>query len=307
MWFGVNILNWRKSLPIEIDCSIMHKNRTKLIRNSHYLSVGLLPPFPSVVVFIKSSLTLPLWLSSNSCGGGGGGKGNSSEGLLTLGILCPPPPPPPCCFWSAAEVWVLAGGGSGEVTAFLEPELLGFLFGDPGGDGNLGRDLIDDVVEDERSSWGPWHDTGVVPRDDCADWGLGVLTPPFNILACGELRDGGLNGGTEGVCPLGGVSGGGVLSRDAGACLRWGFLGGLSGGFSCKSPWPFCWWLALKIILDGLLLLLLFLLDHERSCCWEEAFVDDDLRSRLSVRTIGWLYFLRWLCCLLSCCWMLPP
>ena len=47
---------------------------------------------------------------------------------------------------------MLAGGGSGEVTAFLEPELFGFLFGDPGGDGNLGRDLIDDVVEDDRSS-----------------------------------------------------------------------------------------------------------------------------------------------------------
>ena len=188
----------------------------------------------------------------------------------------------------------------------LDPWLLGFLFGDPGGEGNFGRHLIDDEDEEERSSWGPWHDIGVVPLDDCSDCGLGVVIPQFDILTGGELRDGGLDGGTEGVWPLGGVSGGGVFSLDEVACLKWGFFGGLSGGFSCTSPvCPFCW-LLLKIILDGLLLLLEFLLDHERSCCCREAFEEDDLRSRLSVRTIGWLYFLRWLC-LLSCCWMLPP
>ena len=93
------------------------------------------------------------------------------------------------------------------------------LFGDPGGDGNLGRHLTDEEVEDERRSCAPWHDTGVVPRDDCSDCGLGVVTPPFDILAGGELRDGGLEG-TEGVCPLGGVSGGGVFSLDEVACLR---------------------------------------------------------------------------------------
>ena len=109
---------------------------------------------------------------------------------------------------------------SGAASALLEPPLLGFLFGDPGGDGNLGRHLTDEEVEDERSSCGPWHDTGVVPRDDCSDCGLGVVTPPFDILDGGELRDGGLEGGTDGVCPLGGVTGGGVFSLDEVACLR---------------------------------------------------------------------------------------
>ena len=41
---------------------------------------------------------------------------------------------------------------SGDATALLEPELFVFLSGDPGGDGNLGRLLIDEEVEDDRSS-----------------------------------------------------------------------------------------------------------------------------------------------------------
>ena len=248
------------------------------IRKNHYLSVGLLQ-----TTSLRFSPT-SLWLSSSA---GGGGKGNSSHGLLTLGIW---PPDFKCV--------------SGDVTILLVPAIFGFLFGEPGGDGNFGRLRIEEELDDERSNGGPWLDTGVVPLEDCSDWGLGVAILPFDIFTGGELRDGGLEGGIEGVCPLGGVSGGGVLSLDA--CRRWGFFGGLSGGFSCPSLVPFCCVvLLLKIMLDGLLLLLEFLLDHERSCCWE-AFVEDDLRSRLSVRTIGWLYFLRWLC-LLSCCWMLPP
>ena len=98
------------------------------------------------------------------------------------------------------------------------------------------------------------------------------------------VREGGLDGGMEGVCPLGGVAGGGVFSREDVAGLRWGFFGGLSGGFSCVSVCP------LIIILAGLVLLLFLLLDHIFSCCGfrEEAFVDeDDLLSRLSVRTNG--------------------
>ena len=44
--------------------------------------------------------------------------------------------------------------GSGDVSALtlLTLVLLGFLSGDPGGDGNFGRLFIEDVVEEERSS-----------------------------------------------------------------------------------------------------------------------------------------------------------
>ena len=59
--------------------------------------------------------------------------------------------------------------------------------------------------------------------------------PPLDNFTGGELREGGLDGGTDGVWPLGGVSGGGVFSRDEVACLKCGFFGGLSGGFSCPS------------------------------------------------------------------------
>ena len=245
-----------------------------MIWNVSYLKVGLLQ-LPSV----NFSLVL-IWLSS-SCGGGG--RGNSSHGRLTLGL------------WPTGF-----GCASGETTDLLGPALLGFLLGDPGGDGNLGLLLIEDEVEDDLRSWGPWDDTGVGPLDDCSDCKIGVERPPLDNLTGGELLEGGLDGGTEGVWPLGGVCGGGVFSLEE-ACLRWGFFGGLSGGLS--SLWPF-WWLLLKIILDGLLLFEFFL-DQERSCGWE-ALVEEDLRSRLSVRTIGWLYFLRWFC-LLSCCCMLPP
>ena len=191
------------------------KKDKRVIRSMNYLRVGLLQ-FPSF-----NSSKASLWLSSSW---GGGGRGNSSHGRLILGMC------PTCC-------WCV----SGDTTALLDPTLLGFLLGDPGGDGNLGRLLIEDEVDDERSRWGPWLDTGVAPREDCSDCGIGVVTPPLDIFTGGELRDGGLEGGIDGVCPLGGVTGGGVFSLDAVACRKWGFFGGLSGGFSCPSLWPFCW------------------------------------------------------------------
>ena len=83
-------------------------------------------------------------------------------------------------------------GGGGGVISFSRD-----FSGDPGGDGNLGRPRIEEL--------------GVVPLEG----GVALL----------DLEGGRL----EGVAPLGGVIGGVAESADP---LRWGFLGGLSGGES---------------------------------------------------------------------------